>query len=596
MPPSIPFTPARKPGRRERLKEAAFLAALSVACMLLTVWALQLWRADLGAPFANGGDSFVHGAFAESVAENGTYLRTPRLGAPTGADLSDFPQTDYLHMALIGLLSLVMPAYPNAINVYYLLTFPLAALFGAWALRRWGASRWASAAGGLLFAFAPYHLARGEGHLFLSAYFLVPVALVLAVEVAGETPPLFPGPGPASFFARHRLGALLACVLLALSNVYYAFFSAFFIAVAGFFGAIRHRSRRHLVSAGVMIGAIVLTSAIAVTPTLAYRLRSGPNPSGLVRNPGQAIVYGLKLDEMLLPADGHRVPALARLKATYHEGMRRVGRYMDNEAVSSSSLGVVASVGLLGLFGWLFYALARRGGPSSEGGLLERLALLAVAGFLLGSVGAFGSLVAFVLPQIRSYNRISIFLGFLALGAVALAVDAAGRRRGAWVAAGLAAGVLVVGMLDQTSPASVPDYAGIAARYRADDAFVRRVEGRLPKGVSVLQLPYMGYPEPGGDVVGMREYDPLVGYLHSRSLRWSYGAMKGRPTDLLLKRLSELPAPELVREARAQGFSAVWVDCAGFADGGAAVRQELSSLTSGTPLVSPDARYAVFRL
>lgn len=92
---------------------------------------------------------------------------------------------------------------------------------------------------------------------------------------------------------------------------------------------------------------------------------------------------------------------------------------------------------------------------------------------------------------------------------------------------GLAA-LLGLGLLDQTSPRAVPDYAKIAFEYGNDDAFVQRVEAAMPRGAMIFQLPVISFPE-HLSVNVMHDYDHARGYLHARHLRWSYGGYGSDP-------------------------------------------------------------------
>jgi phosphoglycerol transferase len=67
-----------------------------------------------------------------------------------------------------------------------------------------------------------------------------------------------------------------------------------------------------------------------------------------------------------------------------------------------------------------------------------------------------------------------------------------------------------------------------------------------------------------------RNYDPLVGYLHSRRLRWSYGAMKGRPADWSAA-TTTLRLGEVLPGVAAAGFDGVYVDRLGYAEPGRTV-------------------------
>src|SRR3712207_7344477 len=53
----------------------------------------------------------------------------------------------------------------------------------------------------------------------------------------------------------------------------------------------------------------------------------------------------------------------------------------------------------------------------------------ALTAFLVGTTGGVSAILAWVVsPQIRGWNRLSIFIAFFALAAVALLLDALGRR------------------------------------------------------------------------------------------------------------------------------------------------------------------------
>ena len=108
-----------------------------------------------------------------------------------------------------------------------------------------------------------------------------------------------------------------------------------------------------------------------------------------------------------------------------------------------------------------------------------------------------------------------------------------------------------------------------------------------------MQLPYLkvpeGYPPPGA----MNDHDPFRGYLHSESLRWSYGAMKGRSADILAC-LREARVTVLVDAARAWGYDAIWIDRVGYPEGTGDVEAGLRVAMGGTEIESPDGRFVTF--
>ena len=70
------------------------------------------------------------------------------------------------------------------LNLFYLLTFPLVTLSAMFVLRQFGISQLSAIFAGVLYSVMPYHFVRGQHHLFLSAYFLVPLAVMVALWIA----------------------------------------------------------------------------------------------------------------------------------------------------------------------------------------------------------------------------------------------------------------------------------------------------------------------------------------------------------------------------------------------------------------------------
>jgi phosphoglycerol transferase len=256
---------------------------------------------------------------------------------------------------------------------------------------------------------------------------------------------------------------------------------------------------------------------------------------------------------------------------------------------------LVGSVGFVFLLGRLFYR--RR---SREPATLDGLALLNLAALVLGTCGGLGALFNFMAtPMIRAYNRISVFVAFFCLAAVALLLDKllcrlpAGRAR--WAFHAMPALVLVGGVLDQTAPSMVPYYSHLKKMYDAQAEFVGRIEATLPPGAMVWQMPSIGFPETP-PIATMGCYDHLRGYLHSRQLRWSHGSMHGRPEDRWRVWLAEQSLEDMVQDLVWAGFRGIYLDRQGYADLGAKVEPELSRLLGVSPMVSTHQRLSFFDL
>jgi phosphoglycerol transferase len=301
----------------------------------------------------------------------------------------------------------------------------------------------------------------------------------------------------------------------------------------------------------------------------------------------------LSLANLVLPIIGHRISAFANLASRYYSTAPAPTGEADFD-----NLGIIATLGTL----WLIVMLAVR----SIGGEFEKAidpryiyaALGAGAAFLIGTVGGLATLFAYVVnPQLRAPNRIAIFIAFFALFGVALALDKSlrwltKRSNASWIPLIPLATVLLVGVLDQTSPSMAPPYQAEIAEYRSAAAFVSQIERTLPRDSAIFQLPYVPFPE-NPPVQRMQDYAELTGYIFSTNLHWSYGAIKGRPADWEATVVTR-PMPLMLAEVSSAGFRGIYVDTFGYADGGAALIGTLRTQLRTIPTVSPDGRLYFF--
>jgi hypothetical protein len=571
-----------------------FLGVLTaVAALMLAYLALKVWRGDLDVPFAYEQETQYYLMLAKAMEDHGGYFENPSLGAPFGQELQDFAVgTDRLNLDLLRLLGLVFGSPAAAVNVFFLLTFPLAAAAAFLVFRLLGVARAAAVVCALLFALAPYHFERGEGNLFLSAYWAVPLgAYLVLATLAGE--PLFRrregASGLLAWVSGRTVMTVAFCLAVASTGIYYAAFTALLLAGAALIALLAGVGRGAVVGGVVSLVLILAVVLVHLSPSIAYRLDNGANP-GAERHPRESEVFALKLSDLVFPVDLHRLEPFARFVADY-----KAATPIRSEPMA---LGPIAAAGFVGLL--IVGLVVLVGRPTRAGPPVVRHAAAAtVLAFLLGTVGGISTVIALlVTPQLRAWNRISIFIAFFAFLAVAVALGALGRRLGTqplrFAAYGaVLAAVLVFGLWNQVTYAHTPPYE-LATSYELDRRFVHEIERRLPPDAAVFQLPYAPFPE-SRQVVDLYENDLLRGYLHSDDLRWSAGATKGRPEDWV-DDLAGMPTATVLDAAAAAGFSGLYIDRFGYADRAAALENEVRRRLGTEPVVSAYGRHSFFDL
>ena len=578
--------------------------ATAVLSLLGAYLALEMWRVSLDTPlrYSQIDDTKFYFALVKGILEHGWYQHNASLGAPFGQVLYDFPQgADNLNFLLIKTIGLFSGSYAVVTNVFFLLTFPLTGLAAFYALRRLGLGPAVATVCAVLFALAPYHLYRHESQVLLSAYYSVPLSAYLFLSLFGDDPPLRrrDGGGRLAWCTGLTLGTLVICAVIGSSGLYYAAFGILMLVAGTVVAVLARRSRRAVWAGVVMSAAIGLTLAANLSPSLIYTARHGSD-ARIARSPIESEQLGLRLSTLLLPVRGDRLPPLSKVNNRY--AAETSPGYCES---CFSSLGTIGAAGfvLLALIGLAGCVGAAAGTADLDWQRPFRGAALGAAlAFVIGTTGGISALFAFlVTPDLRGWNRISLFIAFFSLVAVGLVLERIGRRIGragirpwrrALTGAGLTA-VLILGVLDESSNFFVPDYAGSTREYRSDQAFGRAIQAHVAPGAAIFELPYVPFPE-GFHLAGQPPVNPfstgyelLRPYLNTHGLRFSFGAIKGRPADWEASLASE-PLDVVVAAAAAADFRAIYVDPAGYGLAVAArVRAGLTHLLGAGPLVSP---------
>lgn len=558
---------------------------------------MQMWAWNPKVPMGPVGDVTLAGMIVKGIDENGGYLENSRLGWPAGGlQLYDLPiGDDALNLFLMRIISWFTSDFGVVMWTFMLLTFPLVAVGAYIVMRRLGVSRLPSLMVGLLYAFMQYHF-RGQFFLLLIGYYVLPFALLLAFRVF-QGVPLFARreglTGVRSWLSRRTMATVATCVAIGSTGLYLAAFAAVVLIAAATVQVFSRPARRTAATAVVAIGLIVGTVVVNTSPSSLYRLQNGANHEVSARGEQESEVYGLTLTRMVLPNQFHRFGPAKEFGGHYQETTN-----LPLAGEDASYVGLVGTGGLVGLVVFAFASMTR-GSSLARRRRYGPLAAVAGAAFVFGLVGGLNTIFSYLVhPVLRGTGRISIVIGFCAFAAVAFALDGLkvrfarnGVRAAAFPAVVVA--ITAVGLYDQTGTHLTPAwYQAVERKWDVDRRFVTRAEASVPFGTAVYTLPEQQFPESPGPF-GLGDYDSAVGYLHSKNLKWSYGAVRNRQGRWLLQ-MARLGTRRKLEVASACGFGAVWVDLAGYPN--LTVPTQLRSLTGVEPLTSEDGRREFYSL
>lgn len=491
-----------------------------------------------------------------------------RLAAPYYSSFSDIPTTEGWQLYLPGLLARSIGLFAAA-NLAVMVAQVLACVCFYVAARlmdcKW---HWAFA-GGIAFGFAQFAFARSLHHLNVTMYWYVPICLLIANWVTRNE---MGGLGQ----RRYRLSLLLS-FLIGMQNPYYTNMFLQLVLLGAFYQYFRQGWRPVQQAAGI-VGASACGFFLMNINSFAYHLAHGNNPGAVVREYKWLELSALKFVDLLVPPQDHSLlgwignayyglagreydPAVARMVA------------FPSEVPPSCYLGIIGIACLI----WLAVVSVRRlvvetgrSLPVAAWQVMWILAYAAVGG-LNCLAGLFGVTI------FRSSTRYSIFiLPILLLFAIRRLSN---KPMGAGTGMGIAGLCVLLALWDQTPPLAQTkaNLAELSRVVESDREFTRQIEARLPKSAMIFQVPIMEFPE--SPAPGMPSYDHLRPYLHSESLRFSFGGVKGRDWLQWQQEVAKMSSlSDIIAKIQSYGFAALYVNRNGFQDKGEGLHQAMRQL------------------
>ena len=518
---------------------------VAVISLGAALWTYRPWQMA-GAIMVPSGDSLTFHALVQNTIESGWYEIGDRLAAPFVQNNHPNAVTDEFAFAAIGrILAPLTGSAGAAVTWWVVLSYPLAGIAAVMVARYLRLSAAASVIPGVAFALLPDHFIRGEGHYSLATSWVIPLGVLAAVSLVH--PPRYTGRRRIWF----EVAVIAACVIIALVNAYYAVFTGILVAAAGIGALAATRAWRVLmVTAGRGLALVVSLGAAILLDRIYLPSHMGYAAFEVTRSAADAEIYGGKIAAMLLPTSAHRFSFLSDIRKGYDATFP--------DPAEGPALGLVASVGFVGLVCWAVLAYWRR--PHAKDDLrLRSLAALTWVGLFTYVVGGLGTVwsMFFGGGGLRVWSRMHVFLALLALLAVGIAIDRISRRGFRFF---VVAAVVVVAVVDQTSPMYRPN-AALAKSVRAETmSLTAAISAQAGAGAMIYQYPQVNFMIPNRVTAPASAYDGFLPFLYSDHLRWSYGGLQGDPAADWQLPLAARPLADQVTLLAMVGFAGILVD------------------------------------
>jgi len=538
--------------------------------LILVLFIFRIFGIEIGIPLNYTGDGLVHYNFAKNIKDSGWWSTNPKLGAPLQQELYDFPLSENLNLVILKILTLLGFNWIMSVNIFYILTFALTALIGLYVMKKMEISYSISISLSIIYAFLPYHFYRGVNHLFLSAYFVVPLAIYLSYKLASKNVESF-----------WRIAAL--SILLGSIGAYYTFFSLIFISTGFIIGLIKNIKDKKFVFQGIAILTLIGFSLVLnIIPSIFYNYKYGKNLNAVSRHPKDTETYGLKITQLILPIEDHNLNLLNKIRKKY----KIYGLPSLINENQYSSLGFISGLGFLGLLSWSLFGSKLNPLNKKISDKLNFLGTLNLMGLFWGTIGGFSLLISvYFTPVFRSINRISVFIGFISLLALGLVLQEVSKKHKklifviAWI-------ILPLGIYDQVSKGVMCNFINEPKNYFQLVNYAQKIEGKMDYAGKIYTLPFGQYPE-GSDKRVIKIS------LLTNSLTWSVGAPKWRGANMWHYYVSKLPALEFLEKITENGFTGLMVYSPQVEEG---KLTKLGKTIGIEPIIGPEGKFYFYDL
>jgi phosphoglycerol transferase len=536
-------------------------------------------------PLMPSGDALMYASTVQSFLTPPlpNFLFSDRFGSPVGQDLTfSLVSVDLFAPAVAALFAALSGDLFFGINLFYIIGYPLTAIFGFLALRILAVSRFVAVLSGIAISLLPFHFFWNTHSITLSTYFLLPLAIALVVSMA-TTPNInnelktFTGKDGLRGTIGTRLKFIFFAVLGA-SYSYWAFGIAFLICVSILYSARQGRKELILpllkslfsVVFGFLLVAIPSLLVLAQSPATNYLAQrnlaggvlNGTSLQSIFTYPPGSLSFGLV--DALIPGTGNKLLEASNLW---------IERGFSSEGFAPTAF---TSLFLTLAFVLAYFLIPRLNSliTESQSQRLSILLFFVPWSLLLASVGGIGAVFSiYVSSALRGFSRFWILLVIIAIFVIAIFITEWFSKQKtkflpvvaiALVALSIVDSFSVVGNVKSDTVFAAPKSAGVETVSTQEvmngfHGLLSELKSLEPRS-DVLNLPITHYPY---ESPGYPSYRLLLPGLIESNYRWSAGATEGSPAFEPLLRLREeivLSPKSLADSARSLGFEAIVID------------------------------------
>lgn len=449
------------------------------------------------------------------------------LNAPFGANWSSIPITeDFIYMFMGYLARITNIGFAH--NITLLIAHLLAGLSFFYVTKEFNCKLTSSFAFSILYSCSHYLWLRGSAHIILTYCFVVPIAILILKKLIDEN-------------IQNKKTILKYCVLSFLIGCFNPYYTYMFVIFLIFIQIYLILKSKYNFSPSFMIIASFVGFSMMNLDTLSYK-----GDISVLRNLIALEVYGMKIPEFFFPQSQHRLGFWHTYGIQHYYNVA----FVKGESWSSY-IGIIGSLGLLVLIVNCLISIKKSWKPLEvqTSIALNWIVLFSLIGGINLLLGVFG------FQMFRASNRFSIYIYTILLIYLCIKVSKLEDFKRLIILPL----ILVVGLLDNLPIRNVHFQDPIKKKFNDDILMAKKLEQTLKPNSMVFQFPYSEFPEVGPKK-GMGDYEHFRPYIHTSTLRYSYGNAKGTGLESWQKKIKLAKDFTWVNDLKNYGFSAIYIN------------------------------------
>lgn len=488
------------------------------------------------------------------------------LGAPAEANWSGYPITEEPIFYLNAFFGSFFEINHSVLLTLFLAHF-LAATSFWFVCRYYKFNNLFSIAGAIAFAFSHYIASRGIGHLVLTFCWHIPILLVIIEKVFSKNDLQI----NSRFFYFGAFFSFIAGIL----NPYYSIMFCQFL----FFSILFNYFRKNFKNTIVPSLFILITLSGFLLMNLDTLLFNEIVKTDL-RNLASLEVFALKIPELFLPAYGNPWQSLSNF--AYQ-------KYYNLSYIKGELWGPY--LGIIGIIGFVLMCLLS----------IRDIALKKINDVFIGfwqtiwiliysNVGGINLMVGVMgFQYLRATNRYSIFILVISL---LFLIRVLSKYSPKFLVIPLSLIIIFYGYGENYGLSYKSNFSEIDKSYASDKIIFDEIEERYPRS-KIFMFPIAIFPEQGS-INKMIDYTHLRPYLHTKTIRYSYGDYKFRDPQPFQDTLKDLNLDQAFHMIRHEKFDLILINKLGYDDSGEEMKRIL--LKKQQTLVIDSGDYIIFKI